>query len=46
MKGIDLATVGEVTKNGRLEIYGINGKKVVSAPIAELKGAWQKSLGW
>jgi len=46
MKGIDLAAVGEVTKNGRLEIYGINGKKVVSAPIAELKGAWQKSLGW
>ena len=46
MKGIDLAAVGEVTKNERLEIYGVSGKKVVSAPIAELKGAWQQTLGW
>jgi len=46
MKGIDLAAVGEVTKDDRLEIYGVNGKKIVAAPLAELKEAWQKPLGW
>ncbi len=46
MKGIDLAAVGEVTQDNKLEIYGINGEKRVSAPVAELKAAWQKPLGW
>jgi phosphoribosylformylglycinamidine synthase II len=46
MKGVDLAAVGEVTGDDRLEIYGVNGKKIVSAPIAELKAAWQRPLGW
>ena len=46
MKGVDLAAVGEVTKDDKLEIYGVKGKKVVSTPIAELKEAWQKPLGW
>jgi hypothetical protein len=46
MKGIDLATVGEVNRGDKLEIYGVNGKKIAAAPIAELKGAWQQPLGW
>jgi phosphoribosylformylglycinamidine synthase II len=46
MKGIALAIIGEVTKDDKLEIYGIKGKKVVSTPIAGLKEAWQKPLGW
>jgi phosphoribosylformylglycinamidine synthase II len=46
MKGIALAIIGEVTKDDKLEIYGVNGKKVVSTPIAGLKEAWQKPLGW
>jgi phosphoribosylformylglycinamidine synthase II/phosphoribosylformylglycinamidine synthase PurS subunit len=46
MKGVDLAAVGEVTKGNKLEIYGLNGEKIVSATIAELKEAWQKPLGW
>jgi phosphoribosylformylglycinamidine synthase II len=46
MKGIDIAAIGEVTKDDKLEIYGVKGKKVVSTPIAELKEAWQKPLGW
>jgi phosphoribosylformylglycinamidine synthase II/phosphoribosylformylglycinamidine synthase PurS subunit len=46
MKGVDLAAVGEVTKNEKLEIYGVNGQKIVAAPVAELKEAWQKPLGW
>jgi phosphoribosylformylglycinamidine synthase II len=46
LKGVTLAAVGEVNKSDKLEIYGLNGKKVVSAPLAELKEAWQKPLGW
>jgi phosphoribosylformylglycinamidine synthase II len=46
MKGIDIAAAGEIDNGGRLEIYGLNGQKIVSAPIAELKGAWQQPLGW
>jgi phosphoribosylformylglycinamidine synthase len=46
MKGVDLAAIGEVDKSNKLEIYGLNGQKIVSAPIAELKEAWQKPLGW
>jgi phosphoribosylformylglycinamidine (FGAM) synthase-like enzyme len=46
MKGIDFAAIGEITKSDKLEVYGINGEKVVSAPLVELKEAWQKPLGW
>jgi phosphoribosylformylglycinamidine synthase II len=46
MKGVDLAAAGEVTKDNKLEIYGLNGQKLISATIAELKEAWQKPLGW
>jgi len=46
MKDVDFAAIGEVNKSDRLEVYGINGEKVVSAPIAELKEAWQQPLGW
>ncbi len=46
MKGIEFAAIGQVTKGKRLEVYGLKGKKVVSAPLAELKEAWQKPLGW
>jgi len=46
MKGTDFAAIGEVNKGDKLEIYGINGKKIATAPLAELKGAWQKPLGW
>lgn len=40
------AAIGEVTKGDRLEVYGIKGERVVSAPLAELKEAWQKPLRW
>jgi len=46
MKDVDFAAIGEMNKSDRLEVYGINGEKVVSAPIAELKEAWQQPLGW
>jgi len=46
LKGVTFAAVGEVNKSDKLDIYGLNGKKIVSAPLAELKEAWQKPLGW
>ncbi len=46
MKGVEFAAIGEVTKGDRLEVYGVNGERVVSAPLAELKEAWQKPLRW
>ncbi len=46
MKGVEFAAIGQVTKGDRFEVYGINGEKVVSAALAELKEAWQKPLRW
>ena len=46
MAGVDFAAVGQVTSRERLEVYGLNGKIVLSASIAELKEAWQRPLRW
>ena len=46
MKGVKFAAIGQVTKNGKFEVYGINGERVVSVALAELKDAWQKPLRW
>ena len=46
MAGVDFASVGEVTGKEKLEIYGLDGEIVLSAPIAELKETWQKPLRW
>ena len=46
MSGIDFAEIGQVTDNKKFEVYGRNGKVVLSASINELKEAWQKSLRW
>lgn len=46
MSGVDFAAIGRVINNQRLEIYGLTGKRVLSAPLTELKEAWQKPLRW
>ena len=46
MKGARFARIGEVTDSGRVEIVGLDGRKVVNAPVGELKEAWQKPLRW
>jgi phosphoribosylformylglycinamidine synthase II len=46
MAGVEFAAIGRVTKGDKFEIYGINGERVVSVPVAELKEAWQKPLRW
>ncbi len=46
MSGTRFAAIGQVTDAEVLEIYGLNGKKIVSASLVELKEAWQKPLRW
>ena len=46
MTGVDFAAIGQVTNNERFEVYGLSGEGVLSAPLAELKEAWQKPLRW
>jgi phosphoribosylformylglycinamidine synthase II len=46
LKVVAFAAIGEVTKDDKLEIYGVKGERVVSTPFAELKEAWQQPLGW
>jgi phosphoribosylformylglycinamidine synthase len=46
MEGIELAAIGQVTDAETLEIYGLNGRKVVDTSIQELKEAWQRPLRW
>ena len=46
MSGVDFAEIGQVTDNKKFEVYGHNGKAVLSASIDELKEAWQKPLRW
>jgi len=46
MAGFDFAAIGRVTNNKKLEVYSLGGVRVLSAPLAELKEAWQKPLRW
>ena len=46
MAGISLANIGQVTGGEVLEIYGVEGRKVLAASIGELKEAWQKPIRW
>ncbi len=46
MSGTSFAAVGQVADSEVLEIYGLNGNKIVSASLSELKEAWQKPLRW
>ncbi|MBU2608745.1 MAG: phosphoribosylformylglycinamidine synthase subunit PurL, partial [Chloroflexi bacterium] len=46
MHGLKMAAIGEVARTEVLEIYGLDGEKVVDAALAELKEAWQKPLRW
>jgi len=46
MGSTSLAAIGQVTDSEVIEIYGADGRKVVSASLAELKEAWQRPLRW
>ena len=46
LKGVSFANIGIVNDTNQLEISGLNGKKIVSEKIGDLKEAWQKPLRW
>ncbi len=46
MSGTSLSTIGQVTDTEVLEIYGVDGRRVVTKSVGELKAAWQKPLRW
>ena len=46
MKETSFAAIGRVTGGETVEVYGLNGKKVVSATLGKLKEAWQRPLRW
>jgi phosphoribosylformylglycinamidine synthase len=46
MGDTSLAAIGEVTDAEVLEIYGVDGRKIVGASLDELKETWQRPLRW
>jgi phosphoribosylformylglycinamidine synthase len=46
MSGTSCAAIGRVTDTEALEIYGLDGKRVLSASLTDLKEAWQRPLRW
>jgi phosphoribosylformylglycinamidine synthase len=46
MHGTSFTAIGQVTDSEVLEVYGLEGRKMVHVSIAELKEAWQKPLRW
>ena len=46
MAGTSLANIGQVTDGEVLQIYGLDGKRIVAKSLGELKEAWQKPIRW
>jgi phosphoribosylformylglycinamidine synthase len=46
MTGTDCAAIGRVTAGDKLRINGLDGSRIISAALPELKEAWQKPLRW
>ncbi|MCX6003781.1 MAG: phosphoribosylformylglycinamidine synthase subunit PurL [Chloroflexi bacterium] len=46
MGDVSIGEIGTVNETNKLEIYGLNGCKIVSETINDLKEAWQKPLRW
>ncbi len=46
MDGMKLAAIGQVTDSEILEIYGLDGRKIIATPLHELKEAWQRPIRW
>ena len=46
MDGASLSNIGQVTESEVLEIYGLNGSRIINKSISELKEAWQKPIRW
>jgi len=46
MTGISFAAIGQVTDSEVLEVYGVDGRRVLVASLRELKDVWQRPIRW
>ena len=46
MGATSLAFIGQVTDSELLEIYGLNGRRIMAKSLGELKEAWQRPIRW
>jgi phosphoribosylformylglycinamidine synthase len=46
MDATSTTAIGQVNDSDALEIYGLNGKRILSKSLGELKEAWQKPIRW
>ncbi len=46
MGGISLANIGRVTDSEILEVYGLDNRRLIAAPLGELKESWQRPIRW
>jgi len=46
MDGIELAAIGQVTDSEILEIYGLDGRRIIAIALHHLKEAWQRPIRW
>ncbi len=46
LKGVSIGEIGIVSETNELEVYGLDGHKIVNESIDDLKEAWQKPLRW
>jgi len=46
MGATSLAAIGQVTDSEVLEVYGVNGSRIVAKSLGELKEAWQRPIRW
>ena len=46
MDGIKLAAIGQVTDSNILEIYGLDGRRIIAISLHDLKEAWQRPIRW
>jgi phosphoribosylformylglycinamidine synthase len=46
METTRMAIIGQVIDSEVLEVYGLDGSRVIAKPLNELKEAWQKPIRW
>ena len=46
MNGTETTMIGKFNDTKTLEIFGLNGKKVIDTSIQKLKEAWQRPIRW
>ncbi|MBW1642848.1 MAG: hypothetical protein JRJ76_08420, partial [Deltaproteobacteria bacterium] len=42
---LPFACIGNITDSPDMNVKGVDGKKILSVPVSDLKAAWQKPFG-